>query len=94
MLRHLTETVGEGFAVEWLGVTGVTEDDVEGLEGTENMGDRVGDTVGGGGLENWERVGKSCGTLKVNWPLDIEGVGCDWHESSTVRVVERAGLGR
>jgi hypothetical protein len=74
MLRHLTETVGEGFAVGWLGVTGVTDEDVEGLEGTENMGDRVGDAVDGGGFENWGRVWKSCGTLKVNCPLDIEGV--------------------
>jgi hypothetical protein len=47
MLRHLTETVGEGFAVGWLGVAGVTDDDVEGLEGTENMGDRIGDVVDG-----------------------------------------------
>lgn len=66
MLRDLTETVGEGFAVEWLGVAGVTDDDVEGLEGMENMGDLVGDAVDGGGCENWERAGKSCGTLKVN----------------------------
>ena len=88
MLRDLTETVGEGLAVEWLGVAGVTEDDVEGLEGMENMGDRVGDTVdGGGGFENWERDGKSCGTLNVKCPLDIEGVGCVWYESSLVLVV-------
>lgn len=52
MLRHLTEIVGEGWAVGWLGVAGVTEDDVEGLEGTENMGDRTGDVVGGSGFEN------------------------------------------
>ena len=57
--------VGEGFAVEWPGVAGVTEDDVEGLEGIENMPDLVGDTVNGDGWENWERAGKSCGTLKV-----------------------------
>ena len=66
MLRDLTETVGEGFAVECPGVAGVTDDDVEGLEGMENIGDRVGDAVDGGGCENWGRVGKSCGTLKVN----------------------------
>ena len=52
MLRDLTETVGEGFAVEWPGVAGVTDDDVEGLEGMENMGDRVGDAVDGGGCGN------------------------------------------
>ena len=52
ILRDVTETVGDGFAVERLGVAGVPDDDVEGLEGTENMGDRVGDTVGGGGFEN------------------------------------------
>ena len=63
MLRDLTETVGEGFAVEWLGVA---DDDVEGLDGMENIGDLVGDAVDGGGCENWERVGKSGGTLKVN----------------------------
>lgn len=92
MLRDLTETVGEGFAVEWLGVTGVPDDDVEGLEGMENMGDLVGDTVDGGGFENWERVGKSCGTLNVNCPLDIEGVRCVWCESSlTITVVVRGG---
>lgn len=94
MERHLTETVGEGFVVEWLGVAGVTDEDVEGLEGTEKMGDRVGDKVDGGRLENWGRVGKSCGTLKVNWPLDIEWAGWVWHESSLVRVVARGGCGR
>lgn len=49
ILRDVTETVGEGFAVERFGVAGVADDDVEGLEGTENMGDRVGDAVDGGG---------------------------------------------
>ena len=79
MLRDLTETVGEGLAVEWLGVTGVADDEVEGLEGMENIGDRVGDAVdGGGGFENWGRDGKSCGTLNVKWPLDIEGLDCVW----------------
>lgn len=76
MLSDLTETVGEGFAVEWLGVAGVIDDDVEGLEGMGNMGDRVGDVVDGGGFENWGRVGKSCGTLNVNCPLDIGGAVC------------------
>jgi len=97
MLRDLTDTVGEGLAVEWLGVAGVTDDDVEGLEEMENMGDRVGDTVdggGGGGFENWERDGKSCGTLNVKCPLDIEGVGCVWYESSLVLVVVVRRRGR
>ena len=60
------------------------------------MGDLVGDTVDGGGWENWERAGKSCGTLKVNCPLDIEEVDCNWFESSpvVVVVVVRGGWGR
>jgi len=99
MLRDLTETVGEGFAVEWPGVAGVTDDDVEGLEGMENMGDRVGDAVDGGGCGGWGRDRKSCGTLKVNCPLDIEGVDCgvdcEWYESSLVLVaIIREGWGR
>ena len=47
---------------------------MEGLEGTEDIGDWVGDAVDGSGFENWERIGKSCGTLKVNCPLGIKGV--------------------